>query len=997
MPVGGRRDSRFGQLARRGFTDPSAAERLLESTPLRPAAQHTALLDALGATADPDQALRALARLVEAQPPDERARLLDTLLAAKPLRDRLLAVLGASEGLADELVRHPATWQALHAFETADLHPGTEEFTAALASAHDRDALRVGYHRALLTIAARDLTGTAGFTETAAELADLATATLRAALRIAGAGAPADVAQCRLAVIGMGKAGGRELNYVSDVDVIFVAEPVEGVDEEVALRAATRLASAMMRICSDRTAEGTIWEVDANLRPEGRNGPLVRTLSSHLAYYRRWAKTWEFQALLKARPVAGDPELGAAYCSAVAPLVWQAAERENFVPDTQRMRRRVESSIPAAQLERELKLGPGGLRDVEFAVQLLQLVHGRADPELRDATTLDALAALAAGGYVGRTDAAELDRSYRFLRTVEHRIQLYRLRRTHLMPTDAADLRRLGRSLGFTVDPVKELTAAWRRHTSGVRRLHEKLFYRPLLDAVARLDVGQQVRLGEGAAKERLEALGYTDPAAALRHLSALASGVTRKAAIQRTLLPVLLDRFADSADPDAGLLGFRKVSDALGSSPWYLRLLRDEGAAAENLARVLSAGRLAPDLLLRAPEAVALLGDPAGLEPRGRAALTQEVRAATRRASGPEAAATAARGVRRRELFRTAAADIIGAYAPEGAPGSAVDVAAELDRVGDALTDINAATLVGALDAAVAARGDAEPLTRLAVIAMGRFGGRELSYGSDADVVLVHEPLPGADERAAADQARSLANEMIRLLQLPSVDPPLLVDTDLRPEGRNGPLVRSLASYAAYYRRWSLIWESQALLRAEPVAGDAELGRRFVELIDPMRYPAEGVAQEAVLEIRRVKARMEAERLPRGADPTTHTKLGRGGLSDIEWTVQLLQLRHAAEVPELRVTGTRPALTAATAAGLLAADDAEILDEAWVLASRVRNAVMLVRGRPLDTFPTDSRETAAVARYLGYEPGTAGRMLDDYRRVTRRARAVVERLFYDS
>ncbi|RMI38439.1 bifunctional [glutamine synthetase] adenylyltransferase/[glutamine synthetase]-adenylyl-L-tyrosine phosphorylase [Streptomyces triticirhizae] len=997
MPVGGRRDSRFGQLLRRGFTDASAADRLLDTPALRPVAQHPALLDAFGSVADPDQALRALARLVEAQPEAERPRLLDTLLAAKPLRDRLLAVLGASEGLADELVRHPATWQALVAFETSDLHPGTEEFTAALADAHDRDALRVHYHRALLTIAARDLTGSSDLAETAAELADLATATLRAALRIAEAGAPGDAAQCRLAVIGMGKCGGRELNYVSDVDVIFVAEPVEGVPEETALRAATRLASAMMRICSERTAEGTIWPVDANLRPEGRNGPLVRTLSSHLAYYQRWAKTWEFQALLKARPIAGDLTLGEEYRAAVDPLVWRASERENFVPDVQRMRRRVERSVPAAQLERELKLGPGGLRDVEFAVQLLQLVHGRTDPELRHAPTLQALAALAEGGYVGRADAAALDRSYRFLRTVEHRIQLHRLRRTHLMPTDEAELRRLGRSLGFTGDPVRELTDAWRRHTSGVRRLHEKLFYRPLLEAVARLEAGQ-ARLGEGAAKERLEALGYTDPTAALRHLTALASGVSRKAAIQRTLLPVLLDRFADSADPDAGLLGFRKVSDALGSSPWYLRLLRDEGAAAENLARVLSAGRLAPDLLLRAPEAVALLGDPAGLAPRGRAALTQEVRAAVGRAGSPEDAAAAARGVRRREMFRTAAADIIGAYAPEDSPDALTDHGAALDLVGDALTDINAATLVGALETATAARraGGEEPLTRLAVIAMGRFGGRELSYGSDADVVLVHDPLPGADESAAANQARALANEMIRLLQLPSVDPPLLVDTDLRPEGRNGPLVRSLASYAAYYRRWSLVWESQALLRAEPVAGDEDLGRRFVELVDPLRYPAEGLAQKDVFEIRKLKARMEAERLPRGADPTTHTKLGRGGLSDIEWTVQLLQLRHAAELPALRTTGTRPALAAATAAGLLSADDAEILDEAWVLASRVRNAVMLVRGRPLDTFPTDSRETAAVARYLGYEPGTAGRMLDDYRRVTRRARGVVERVFYE-
>ncbi|GAA2601022.1 bifunctional [glutamine synthetase] adenylyltransferase/[glutamine synthetase]-adenylyl-L-tyrosine phosphorylase [Streptomyces axinellae] len=993
MTQGGRRNSMFGRLLRHGFTDPDAAERLLASGELAPVRTDTLFLDALGATADPDLALVGLLRLVESLGEDAQA-LLDTLRAAKPLRDRLLGVLGASTALADHLARHPADWQALVTYESADLHPGVEEFEAALRGVDDPDALRVAYRRALLSIAARDVCGTSDVADTAAELADLATATLRAALALAESEAPEDAAACRLAVVGMGKAGGHELNYVSDVDVIYVAEPTDGTDEETALKAANRLAAHLMRICSDTTAEGTIWPVDANLRPEGRNGPLVRTLSSHLAYYQRWAKTWEFQALLKARPMAGDPALGFEYVDAVSPMVWQASERDNFVTDVQQMRRRVVASIPAAQVERELKLGPGGLRDVEFAVQLLQLVHGRSDVTLRSPTTLEALDALAAGGYVGRQDAAAMDAAYRFLRTMEHRIQLYQMRRTHLMPEAEADQRRLGRSLGYRSEPVTELHKAWRRHASAVRRLHEKLFYRPLLDAVAQLDAGE-VRLSTQAARQRLEALGYADPAAALRHLEALASGVSRKAAIQRTLLPVLLGWFADSADPDAGLLAFRKVSDALGKTPWYLRLLRDEGAAAENLARVLSAGRFAPDLLLRAPEAVALLGDEGGLRPRSLRALTQETLAAVSRASDAEGAVVATRGVRRRELFRTAAGDLIGAYGTEGVAPQ--DPAESLDRVGDALTDLNAAALAGALRAAVRAQWGAELPTRFAVIGLGRFGGHEMSYGSDADVLFVHEPRDGVGEHEAGKAAFAVATEMRRLLQLPTADPPLVIDADLRPEGKSGALARSLDSYAAYYRRWSLVWESQALLRAEYVAGDEELAGRFMELIAPLRYPAGGLSEDSVREIRRLKARMESERLPRGADATTHTKLGRGGLTDVEWTVQLMQLRHAAEIPGLRTTRTRAALAAALEAGLVDETDAGILDEAWVLASRVRNAAMLVRGRPGDTFPSDSRELGAVGRYLGYEPGHVGEMLDDYRRVTRRARGVVDRLFYDT
>ncbi|MFC9735242.1 bifunctional [glutamine synthetase] adenylyltransferase/[glutamine synthetase]-adenylyl-L-tyrosine phosphorylase [Streptomyces roseolus] len=995
MTVPGRRSSTFSRLLRHGFTDPSGAERLLDLPELAALRGDPVLLDALGATADPDLALRGLVRLVEAQPETGRQTLTTTLLSAKPFRDRLLGVLGASEALADHLARHPGDWETLVTYEAADLHPGVTEFERGLAGAADPVALRVAYRRCLLGIAARDVCGTTDVAQTAAELADLATATLRAALALARAAEPADAARCRLAVIAMGKCGGHELNYVSDVDVIFVGEPVEGADEAKALQAATRLASYLMRICSETTVEGTIWPVDANLRPEGRNGPLVRTLSSHVAYYQRWAKTWEFQALLKARPVAGDAELGSAYVDALSPMVWQAAERENFVTDVQAMRRRVVENIPVDRIDRELKLGPGGLRDVEFAVQLLQLVHGRSDATLRGGSTLNALAALAAGGYVGRADAAQLDEAYRFLRAMEHRIQLYRLRRTHLVPEGEEDLRRLGRSLGLRTDPVAALNKEWKRHASVVRRLHEKLFYRPLLDAVAQLAPGE-IRLSPKAAGQRLEALGYADPAAALRHLEALASGVSRKAAIQRTLLPVLLGWFADSADPDAGLLGFRKVSDALGKTPWYLRLLRDEGAAAENLARVLSAGRLAPDLLLRAPEAVAILGDPEGLRPRGRAHLEQEVLAAVNRADDAEQAVAAARGVRRRELFRTAAADLIDSYGTEDSPRTS-DPGALVDRVGEAVTDLNAATLAGALRAAVRAEWGDELPTRFAVIGMGRFGGHELGYGSDADVLFVHEPREGVDEQEAAKAANRVVTEMRRLLQLPTTDPPLLIDADLRPEGRSGPMVRTLASYGAYYRRWSLVWEAQALLRAAPMAGDADLGRRFVELIDPLRFPVGGLGEDAVREIRRLKARMESERLPRGADPTLHAKLGRGGLSDVEWTVQLLQMRHGWAVPGLRTTRTRAALSAAHDAGLIPAEEAQTLDEAWVLATRVRNAVMLVRGRPGDTFPGEPRELAAVGRYLGYAPGHVGELVDDYRRITRRARAVVDELFYGS
>ncbi|HLI36220.1 MAG TPA: bifunctional [glutamine synthetase] adenylyltransferase/[glutamine synthetase]-adenylyl-L-tyrosine phosphorylase, partial [Streptosporangiaceae bacterium] len=564
-------------------------------------------------------------------------------------------------------------------------------------------------------------------------------------------------------------------------------------------------------------------------------------------------------------------------------------------------------------------------------------------------------------------------------------------RRTHVLPGDPAVARRLGRAMRalgaldeFRGDPAAAFTQAWRRHARQARRLHEKLFYRPLLGAVARLP-GDAVRLTPQAARARLEALGYADPAGALRHIDALTSGVSRRAAIQRTLLPVLLGWFADAAEPDAGLLAFRQVSEALGETPWYLRLLRDETKAAERMARILASSRYATGLLLRAPEAVAILGDDAELVPRALPALRAEAVAAVRRHDDAENAVAAVRSLRRRELLRIAAADLLGLLSS--------------GQAADALTAVAAASIEAAL-AAAAKKIGAElrgPLpTRICVIAMGRFGGHETGYGSDADVMFAHDPARGADEGTSARAAHMVAQELRRLLALPGPDPVLAVDPDLRPEGRQGPLVRTIASYLAYYRRWSVPWEAQALLRAEPVAGDPALGEQFVTAIGEFRYPSGGIGEAAVREIRRIKARMEAERMPRGTERALHVKLGPGGLSDVEWTVQLLQLRHAHAIGELRTTRTMPALAAAREAGLVSAADAAVLAESWHLATRIRNALMLVRGTPADTIPAaGSRELGALAQLLGYGPASGQALVQDYRRAARRARSVMERLFY--
>ena len=987
----------LGRLARAGFDDLDRAATSLESLATATGVDEDRLLDAFAQAGDPDEALAAARRLEERAPHE-----LTPVLADGASAERMARLLGASKGFADFLLRHPAELAVLRQVPMQPL--GADDARAVMSAALDgldvphagfldaaARAIRVRYRRLLASVAVYDLSrpNTVEAVDTvAAGLADLAGATLDAAIAAArravgrGDGEPAapgrypasEVEATRLAVIGMGKAGARELNYVSDVDVIFVGESADeqAVSTARALDIATRLAMIAMRVIAEHGIEPPLWEVDANLRPEGKDGALVRTLDSHLQYYDRWAKSWEFQALLKARPLAGDAELGARYAAGVAPKVWSSSGRDGFVESVQRMRERVTEHIPAHEVDVQLKLGPGGLRDIEFTVQLLQLVHGATDPSIRQAGTLPALAALAEHGYVGREEAADFARDYRILRVLEHRLQLERLRRTHLMPRDEGRLRTLARSSGLARS-AEELTSLWQSVRQRVRGLHERLFYRPLLSAVAALPAGG-LELTSAQAEARLAAIGFRDPRGALAHIGALTAGVSRRATIQRHLMPVLIEWFADGADPDYGLLSFRRLSDTLGTTHWYLRLLRDSSDAALRLTRVLSGSRFAGELLERIPEAVAWLEDLDELRPRPLSALEDEKDAVLRRHGDADAAAKVFRAIRRREVLRLALSAIL-------------DVCT-VEELGRGLSDVTESHIAALVEAA---RGSEPDGIEFAVIGMGRFGGRELGIGSDADIVYVFLPTDASPEVAQARALRIVA-ELVRLSEDARL--PFELDADLRPEGRDGVVARSLDAYRAYYARWSLTWEAQALLRARGVAGDAALIDDFMQLADTVRYP-ESISERDIREVKRIKARVEKERLPQGADPTRHLKLGRGSLSDVEWFVQLAQLEHGAAEPSLRTPSTLDALAAGVEHGYVTASDARVLRAAWVFASRARSALTLWLDRTTDVLPVERSQLEGVARIMGYPPGSASRLESDYLQLTRRARAVFERGFY--
>lgn len=1030
------------------------------------------LIENLGQTADPDQVLLSLDRIFSEDVRHPSG--ITATLSARQIGNRTLRLLGASEFFASYLVTHPAALAPL------EQQPEPETYSARLLSAvgaknlgsdenpcwvadpqaHDLELRRV-YYALLAQLAAEDLAhaGTAAakaeFQATSRRISDLVDAALEAGLALARRDHDPE-GQIAFTVVAMGKTGARELNYISDVDVIYVGQARDGVDLDgaEANRRATAIAQALSSYCSATGPEPALWVLDTALRPEGKDGALVRTLESHLDYYQRWAKTWEFQALLKARPAAGDRELGARYLSTIRPFVWSAVEREGFVEDTRAMRRRVEKLLDPKKAGREIKLGAGGLRDVEFTVQLLQLVHGRVDESLRVRATLDALQALIAGGYIGRDQGEEMADYYRFLRVIEHRTQLDRMRRTHLFPQDA-QLRRVARSIDVTrFSEGEKLTQAWQEVRQKVRGLHEEIYYRPLLPAMAKLSAGVAA-LDGAAAQSRLQAIGYRDPKRALEHIEALTSGVSRRAAIQRQLLPVLLDWLADGVDPDGGLLAFRQVSDALGDTHWYLGLLRDSGTAARSLTRLLSSSPLVAGLLPANPDAIKWLDDESQLRGRTREELEREILASFERQPDLDKQAARLRAVRGRELLRAAMVDVLQGIDPL--------------RTAQRLTDVGEAVLAGALDLAlrklnvqqpptapghkgggepqssqVAPATLATPSTRALasggyyadylVVGMGRFGGGESGYASDADVVFYYRPWrepgnpaagylptapvaespagvtetdPAASEirKRAAAEATSLVNAVSSILSGAQAGA-WRVDTDLRPEGRSGPVSKDLGLLEDYFARWASAWERQALLRARPVVGSPTLCSDFAAIVDPVQFDTPPEAKE-LKEIRRLKARMEAERIGGGqvagagktAAAVRHVKLGPGGLSDVEWSVQLLQMCHASEVPGLRCVSTGDALRAAVSAGLISAPDAEMLRTAWMMAMSIRAANVLGSGRTtgkkLDVLPVD-RLLVTTAALLGYAEGAHQDLTDDWMRTARLARGVVEQIFYD-
>lgn len=865
---------------------------------------------------DPDLALIAISRVGE----DPVAR---EQLARPEVLPVAVRLLGFSTAAADFLVRHPDEVATL-----ADVGPRSRpELDAELSTDISRwskqDGLRMFRRRAMLRVAARDLDD-AELEDVVAEISRVAEACLEAACRMVAE-------RTRIAVIGLGKLGGSELNYASDVDLIFVHADTGARPQDEAERAAADL----IRLLAEPTAEGIALRVDPTLRPGGSGGVLSRSLEATLEYYDDQSATWERQAMIKARPVAGDPWIGSAFVEGVMPFVYPIELAPRAIDDVRRTKVRLEEYIRQRGKElTEVKRGRGGIRDVEFAVQLLQIVHGRRDARLREPNTLRALSTLAEEGYVAQADADALADAYRFLRRLEHRLQIVRDLQTHDLPADPRARTTIARSLSLA--DADALRDAYERQTELVRGIHERLFYRPLLEAFAG-PVAPSPGVDRPATEELLAGLGFASTARSFEVLQRLVDPSTRMGKVLAHVFPVMVPALALASNPDQALIRLERIADAVGDRHGPADALAADPAAAQRLAHVASASAFATDLLVAAPERLTALDD------RGRVVDAQ---------AGLVAA--------------------VGRYASR-----------ELQprEVGAALADVADRVVREAVEAA-------GPDLPFAVIGMGKLGARELNVASDLDVMFVYEGEGPDDVRRAV----GIAERVMRGIRDAGWEP----DADLRPEGRNGPLARSVAAYLEYWERHAELWEFQALLRARHLAGDEQLGRRFVMNAADFAYPPDGITVDHVAQIRRMRDRIERERVKPPEATKFHFKLGYGSLADVQFAVEVSLMRSGGAHPEIRTNRTLDAIERLAEQRIWEQSVARDLGEAFVFLSDVKNALEVDRRLHAEAIPPSPQDQTVLARRLGYEEYPRQSFIDDYLRITRRCRRGMERVFHE-
>lgn len=942
----------------------------------------------VASAADPALALANWEHLIaETADPGAVARLSPAERAA------LFVLFGGSQTLSAHLRAAGERWvetfrealQAAH--RMADDHHAALRAATALPWEAFSEQLRRHCHRAYLRIGLADLLGRYSVETTMGELTELATGLFQAAYDWArrivseqyghlSGGADGEGQEQGFVVLAMGKLGGGELNYSSDVDVMYIYESdaVESVGGSRGVIGAreycTRLAELVTRAMQDVTSAGFAFRVDLRLRPDGVNGPIANTVGNAVLYYGSYGQTWERSALIQARPIAGTTALGEAFLREIRPFVYRRYLDYATVADMKEMKARVEAQLGGTASRGNVKLGRGGIREIEFVVQVLQLIHGGRDERVRRRGSLPTLRCLVAGGYLPEDEGAALVAAYRHLRNVEHKIQIVQQRQTHTVPAGAREQEALARRLGYT--GAAAVAHFWRdleNHCAVVRRAFEKLFYEPAAERQRAVDpevLGLlNAKESKEVAVEALRGFGFRNPEARYEDLVLLRDGppgARARASRRRVLVevaPALLAAIRQAADPDLALRNLATFISSVGARTSFLALLRENPGTLRMLVELFGGSQFLANAFIRHPELLDTLvrADLVQVH-RTTDDLSAELGTALGAAADEEERFDVLRRFRNQEFLRIGINNLQGLLGPD-------EVSAELTALAEVC--LRAAGKVSDRD--VCARCGLERLPgAVAVLAMGKLGGAEINYHSDLDLIFVYDGDEADEERLSAHECFSrFAQRLIALLQTTTREGLVYrIDTRLRPSGRSGPLVSSLDGFRRYHETSAQIWERQALIKARPVAGDGALGQRVAAIIAAFVYRAPLNAAE-VAEMRRLRGRMERE-LAQETDERFNIKTGRGGLVDVEFVTQMLQLHFGTRHARVRVRGTLRALDALAAAGVLPSEDHALLSDGYRFLRRIDNALRLAYDRPVEELDRARSDLGTIARQVGME-----------------------------
>ncbi|HXV79765.1 MAG TPA: bifunctional [glutamate--ammonia ligase]-adenylyl-L-tyrosine phosphorylase/[glutamate--ammonia-ligase] adenylyltransferase [Candidatus Binatia bacterium] len=916
----------------------------------------------------------------------------------------LFRLLGSSAYLSDVLIRQGNNWATLFleriktaqkavSEHRAELEPmlkaseSLDEFSAGLRRHKQREYLRIG---------ARDLHPSVTLDETVRELTTLAEASLEATYRFCRAEVERDFGSLlvpgtqkpnRFVILGMGKLGGGELNFSSDIDVIFLYEEDEGESSGGRKGKVTpreffsAIAKKIIHATGQVTEDGFVFRIDLRLRPMGASGPLVPSTASALVYYESWGQCWERAALIKARPVAGDRELGSEFLKEIEPFIYRRYLDYTTVDELRHMKARIENELLTADgKERNTKLGYGGIREIEFFTQAMQLVNGGYEPRIRDANTLRALAQLAKYEFISAPDRSKLSAAYRFLRQVEHKVQVVQEAHAHSIPGGEDEERALARRLGYKpTEKQNERQLFWqahRAHTRTVRNIFDRLFYSAQKDIIKEgaSEVGsiwhdldrQEIIVPE------LERAGFTDPRKAYENLLAVRDGEVyappspRRLKVMRSLGPALITEIAKSSAPDQALLNLSKFSHRLGGRTGFLTLLAENPATMRLLITLFADSQFLTDLFLNRPELIDTLirGDLTRIKKR-RNEMLAELREALKENTDLEAKLNALRRYKTEEFIRIGLHDL----------GAAIELETVLKQLSNLAEACLEAALQLTLDELQQKFGPIHP-SRFAVLGMGKMGGRELDYNSDLDLVFIYDARDDAQSRGGSQSKLEaheyyvrLGQKLITYLSAPTEEGiAYKIDMQLRPSGKSGPLVCSLDGFREYHKTSSLLWERQALIKARFVAGDPLLGKQIEKVTESFAY-GQGLTPEGIGEIHHLRMRMERELS--GEDETRfNLKKGRGGLVDIEFLTQMLQLAHGFRHSELRRKETLPALQALHDKKILRKNEYKLLSDGYLFLRTLDHRLRLERDQSIDAFEREPGRLERIAHALGYNNG---------------------------